>query len=166
MTCPSRERRPRSSRCRGCFPAAWPCQNQSAPGLKNDADHHLHDMRNVPRVAPLFEACVSRPEGKWATLRIQAWSPTMNPSLFTPNSGPLLALASAALFGASTPVSKLLLGATDPLLLAGLLYLGSGIGLGIIGLGARLSGIAAKAPLHRRDLPWLGVIVLSGGVLG
>src|SRR5215472_5031499 len=90
----------------------------------------------------------------------------MNPSLFTNYSGPLLALASAALFGASTPVAKLLLGVTDPLLLAGLLYLGSGIGLGIIGLGARLSGIAAKAPLHRRDLPWLGVIVLSGGVLG
>ena len=90
----------------------------------------------------------------------------MNPSLFTTDSGPLLALASAALFGASTPVAKLLLGVTDPLLLAGLLYLGSGIGLGIISLGARLSGRAAEAPLRRRDLPWLGLIVLFGGVLG
>jgi drug/metabolite transporter (DMT)-like permease len=90
----------------------------------------------------------------------------MNPSLFTNYSGPLLALASAALFGASTPVAKLLLGVTDPLLLAGLVYLGSGIGLGIIGLGARLSGIGAEAPLRRRDLPWLGLIVLFGGVLG
>jgi hypothetical protein len=36
----------------------------------------------------------------------------MNPSLFTNYSGPLLALASAALFGASTPVAKLLLGVT------------------------------------------------------
>ena len=90
----------------------------------------------------------------------------MNPSLFTNYSGPLLALASAALFGASTPVAKLLLGVTDPLLLAGLLYLGSGIGLGIISLGARLSGRAAEAPLRRRDLPWLGLIVLFGGVLG
>ena len=88
----------------------------------------------------------------------------MNPSLFTNYSGPLLALASAALFGASTPVAKLLLGVTDPLMLAGLLYLGSGIGLGIIGLSARLSGRAA--PLRRHDLPWLGVIVLFGGVLG
>ena len=79
----------------------------------------------------------------------------MNPSFFTNYSGPLLALASAALFGASTPVAKLLLGVTDPLLLAGLLYLGSGIGLGIIGLGARLSGRAAEAPLRRHDLPWL-----------
>jgi len=90
----------------------------------------------------------------------------LNPSLFTNYSGPLLALASAALFGASTPVAKLLLGVTDPLLLAGLLYLGSAIGLGIIGLGARLSGIGAEAPLRRRDLVWLGVIVLFGGVLG
>ena len=90
----------------------------------------------------------------------------MNHSLFTHYSGPLLALASAALFGASTPVSKLLLGVTDPLLLAGLLYLGSGIGLGIIALGARLSGRAAEAPLRRRDLPWLGLIILFGGVLG
>src|SRR5262249_15161962 len=90
----------------------------------------------------------------------------MNHLLFTRYSGPLLALASAALFGASTPVAKLLLGVTDPLLLAGLLYLGSGIGLGIIGLGARLSGRAAEAPLRRHDLPWLGVIVLFGGGLG
>src|SRR6201993_80347 len=99
-------------------------------------------------------------------LRIPAWSPTMNPSLFSRCPGPLLALASATLFGTSTPVAKLLLGVTDPLLLAGLLYLGSGVGLGIIGLGARLSGRAAEAPLRRRDLPWLGLIVLFGGVLG
>jgi hypothetical protein len=90
----------------------------------------------------------------------------MNPSLFTNYSGPLLALASAALFGASTPAAKLLLGVTEPQLLAGLLYLASGIGLGILGLGLRLSGRAAEAPLHRHDLPWLGLIVLFGGVLG
>ena len=33
--------------------------------------------------------------------------------------GPVLALSSAFLFGASTPIAKLLLGVTDPLLLAG-----------------------------------------------
>src|SRR6516225_6316075 len=90
----------------------------------------------------------------------------MKPSRFTNYSGPLLALTSAALFGASTPVAKLLLGVTDPLMLAGLLYLGSGIGLGIIGRGVRLLGIGAEAPLRRHDLPWLGLIVLFGGVLG
>jgi hypothetical protein len=41
-----------------------------------------------------------------------------------------IALASAALFGASTPFAKLLIGGgLDPWLLAGLLYLGAGIGL-------------------------------------
>ena len=43
--------------------------------------------------------------------------------------GAALALASAILFGASTPIAKLLLGdGVSPWLLAGLLYLGSGIG--------------------------------------
>ena len=47
--------------------------------------------------------------------------------------GAPLAIASAALFGASTPFAKLLLGGgTSPWLLAGLLYLGSGIGLGAV----------------------------------
>jgi hypothetical protein len=48
------------------------------------------------------------------------------------HSGALLAIGAAALFGASTPIAKLLLGFTDPLLLAGLLYLGSGVGLAVV----------------------------------
>jgi hypothetical protein len=47
-----------------------------------------------------------------------------------------------------------------------LLYLGSGIGLGIIALCTRLFSKSAEAPLRRRDLPRLGLIVLFGGVLG
>jgi drug/metabolite transporter (DMT)-like permease len=44
-----------------------------------------------------------------------------------------LAIGSAVLFGASTPLAKLLLGAgIDPWLLAGLLYLGSGLGLAVL----------------------------------
>ena len=43
--------------------------------------------------------------------------------------GPVCGLAAAALFGISTPFSKLLLGEIPPVLLAGLLYLGSGLGL-------------------------------------
>lgn len=47
--------------------------------------------------------------------------------------GAPLAIASAALFGASTPLAKALLGGgASPWLLAGLLYLGSGVGLAII----------------------------------
>jgi len=48
--------------------------------------------------------------------------------------GAALALASAALFGASTPFSKLLVVGMSPVLLAGLLYLGSGAGLGLLRL--------------------------------
>lgn len=79
-----------------------------------------------------------------------------------------LALASAALFGASTPFAKLLLGGgVSPWLLAGLLYLGSGFGLGLVRLAQKASGRApAEAPLRRADLPWLALIVLSGGAVG
>ena len=79
-----------------------------------------------------------------------------------------MALLSAALFGAGTPLAKLLLGGgVDPWLLAGLLYLGSGIGLGAVHIARGLFGIpAAEAPLRRGDLPWLGLVILSGGVVG
>ena len=43
--------------------------------------------------------------------------------------GGLLALAAATLFGLSTPAAKAIVGNVQPLLLAGLLYLGSGLGL-------------------------------------
>jgi drug/metabolite transporter (DMT)-like permease len=82
-------------------------------------------------------------------------------------SGPLLALGSAFLFGASTPIAKLLLDVTDPVLLAGLLYLGSGIGLALATAAGRSLGVVRpEAPLRARDLPWLGAIVLFGGILG
>jgi drug/metabolite transporter (DMT)-like permease len=81
--------------------------------------------------------------------------------------GALLALASAFLFGASTPIAKLLLGIADPLLLAGLLYLSSGAGLALVKIGGRSLGLArSEAPLRARDLPWLAAIVVFGGILG
>lgn len=82
--------------------------------------------------------------------------------------GAPMALASAALFGASTPLAKLLLGGgVDAWLLAGLLYLGSGLGLGLVHVARGLLGVPApEAPLRRADLPWLGLVVLAGGVLG
>jgi drug/metabolite transporter (DMT)-like permease len=78
------------------------------------------------------------------------------------------ALASAVLFGASTPLAKLLLGAgMDPWLLAGLLYLGSGLGLSaILVLRRSLGPASAEAPLRRADLPWLFLVILAGGVVG
>ena len=78
-----------------------------------------------------------------------------------------LALTSALLFGASTPFAKLLLGSVDPWLLAGLLYLGAGIGLW---MARRLTHVldfsVSEAPLCRADLPWLAGVILVGGVLG
>jgi len=78
-----------------------------------------------------------------------------------------LALLSAVLFGASTPLSKLLLGSVDPQMLAGIMYLGAGFGLAFVHGGRALFGIAApEAPLRGSDLPWLAAIVVSGGVAG
>lgn len=78
------------------------------------------------------------------------------------------ALLAAALFGASTPFAKLLVGDTPPVLLAGLLYAGSGIGLGTWLLVRKLwfSRGNEATTLAAADVPWLAGAVLSGGVLG
>ena len=76
----------------------------------------------------------------------------------------LYALASAALFGASTPLAKLLLGEIAPLLLAGLLYLGSGVGLLAWFLVRRSA--ARVASLSQGDLPWLAGSIVAGGIAG
>jgi drug/metabolite transporter (DMT)-like permease len=81
--------------------------------------------------------------------------------------GAPLALASAALFGASTPFAKLLVGTIDPWLLAGLLYFASGVGLALVALLRRPLGVESReAPLRRTDAPWLVGIVVFGGVIG
>lgn len=82
-------------------------------------------------------------------------------------SGPGLALAAAALFGLSAPAAKLLAGTVDPWLLAGLLYLGSGIGLGLYRVARRLLGrVGSEAPLRRQDLSWLAGAIAAGGIMG
>ena len=81
--------------------------------------------------------------------------------------GIVLALLSALLFGASTPFAKLLLGSVDPWMLAGLLYLGAGLGLSVIHMSrAALQLPSVEAPLRRADMPWLTLIILVGGLLG
>jgi drug/metabolite transporter (DMT)-like permease len=81
--------------------------------------------------------------------------------------GILLALLSAALFGASTPFAKLLLGTVDPWLMAGLLYLGAGVGLAVVHFWRGVLRLhAVEAPLRRSDMPWLGLVILTGGILG
>lgn len=75
------------------------------------------------------------------------------------------ALLAAVLFGASTPIAKELLGGTSPQILAGLLYAGSGMGLGMLWLARLAPGQRPEAPLTRRDVPWLAGAILFGGVL-
>lgn len=81
--------------------------------------------------------------------------------------GVVTAFTAAMLFGASTPLAKGLLAGIDPVLLAGLLYAGSGIGLGAWLLLRRLSGgQSVEAGLQAQDVPWLAGAVLFGGILG
>lgn len=73
----------------------------------------------------------------------------------------------AVLFGISAPLSKLLLDGVDPIVLAGLLYLGAGASLGLLLFLRKVAGIVDReARLEKRDLPWLVGAILSGGVAG
>lgn len=72
------------------------------------------------------------------------------------------ALASAVLFGVATPLAKLLVGPVDPWLLAGVLYLGSGIGLALV----RLTHVERVPGVRRGDVPWLLAAIGCGGLIG
>jgi len=73
------------------------------------------------------------------------------------------ALASAALFGVTTPIAKQLLAGTQPLLIAGLLYLGSGVGVSAM-RWMQDHGWSATG-LVGRDWLWLALSTLVGGVI-
>ena len=81
--------------------------------------------------------------------------------------GVTVALLAAVLFGASTPFSKLLVGHINPMLLAGILYLGSGVGLAIwLAIRGLLTDHNKReARLQWGDLPWLSAAILAGGVI-
>src|SRR5580765_2627892 len=81
--------------------------------------------------------------------------------------GAVSGLGSAIFFGLSAPFAKLLLPQMSPWLLAGLLYLGAGLGLSIVRLATH-SGQSGDGADHlqREDLPRLLVIILAGGVAG
>jgi drug/metabolite transporter (DMT)-like permease len=76
--------------------------------------------------------------------------------------GVLATLLAATLFGAGTPLAKLLLAQTSPWLLAALLYLGSGVGLFVL----RLLRRAPSVQLPPGEWKWLAGAVLAGGVAG
>jgi drug/metabolite transporter (DMT)-like permease len=73
------------------------------------------------------------------------------------------ALSAALLFGASTPFAKSLASQVSPVLLAGLLYLGSGLGLGLVRV-LRDRGFAPPR-LSASQWPWLFAAIALGGVL-
>lgn len=79
--------------------------------------------------------------------------------------GPGFAVGAALLFGVSTPFAKEIGQNVNPWLLAGLLYLGSGIGLAAWRLARGAAGVRNnEAALKRSDLRWLAAIVFFGGV--
>jgi drug/metabolite transporter (DMT)-like permease len=80
--------------------------------------------------------------------------------LYSPGIG--AAFISAVFFGASTPLAKILAGDTPAILLAGLLYLGSGLGLSLWWI-VRERG-SMRLTISRHDLPWLVAAVVFGGI--
>ncbi len=82
-------------------------------------------------------------------------------------SGAIAALAAALLFGASTPFAKILVGAIDPGMLAGLLYLGSGGGLLVLHLIRRAHGASRHGARIFTAPGWLALAgaTVCGGVI-
>ena len=78
------------------------------------------------------------------------------------NPGVVAALGAALLFGAGTPLAKLLLRDIGPWLLAGLFYLGSGVGLTLYRFLIR----AERVRLSPGEAGWLAGAILAGGVAG
>ncbi|MEA4972133.1 MAG: DMT family transporter [Candidatus Metalachnospira sp.] len=71
------------------------------------------------------------------------------------------AVAAAALYALSSPFSKLLLSEVSPMMLAAFLYLGAGIGIGLVSLILKLLGKAeTEQPLTKKELPYTIAMVL------
>ncbi len=73
----------------------------------------------------------------------------------------LYAFLAAVFYAVNVPVSKVLLGQVGPTTMAALLYLGAGIGIGLLSLFNRQDR-TASARLTKKDLPFvIGMIVLD-----
>ena len=82
--------------------------------------------------------------------------------------GAFFGLTAALLFGISPPFAKLLLPESGPMLTAGLLYLGAGLGLLLFEVTGRpwLHSGMKEASVRRADAVWLVGVILTGGMLG
>ena len=76
--------------------------------------------------------------------------------------GVTYAIGAALLFGMGTPLAKLLLAEVSPLMLAALLYLGSGLGLALVRAVRRERAVLPQG----LQWLWLGGAVMAGGVVG
>lgn len=73
----------------------------------------------------------------------------------------VLALLAAVFYAINVPVSKLLLQKVEPTMMAALLYLGAGMGIGILSLFRRKKDVQGEK-LSRSDMPFvIGMIVLD-----
>ncbi len=77
--------------------------------------------------------------------------------------GIFLAILAAALYAVNSPFSKLLLDEMPSTIMAGFLYIGAGLGMGVIALIRKLQGgVHTEKRLTRRELPYtLAMIVLD-----
>ena len=75
----------------------------------------------------------------------------------------LWAILAAALYALNSPFSKLLLEHVPPTMMAALLYLGAGIGMTLLALVRKATGIqTTEAHLTKKDLPYtIGMILLD-----
>lgn len=81
--------------------------------------------------------------------------------------GVIYALLAASLFGASTPFAKVFLSHVSPLLLAGLFYFGSGLGLCFLILIRKFSAKTKSEnnKILTKDIPWLIAATACGGLI-
>ncbi len=72
-----------------------------------------------------------------------------------------LAVLAAALYAVNVPISKILLSGVSPTMLAGFLYLGAGVGMGIIlGIKKLRKTLGEEKWLGKQDLPYTAAMVL------
>lgn len=76
------------------------------------------------------------------------------------NAAVLYALLAAVCYGVSAPASKLLLQKISPPLMAALLYLGAGLGMGAVSMLQKGRGKASEARIGGKDLPYIAGMIL------
>ncbi len=74
-----------------------------------------------------------------------------------------MAILAAALYALNSPISKLLLSDVPSKVMAALLYLGAGMGMGLVRLiQLRLGKVTQEQPLTKKDLPYtVGMVLLD-----